>query len=55
MLAGLAATPVTLLMLVLLGTWVDLDWGRFHLWLLVVIVASVGVRDARNADRRPRP
>jgi len=42
--AGLAAvcsTAVCLLMLIGLGLFVDLDWGRFPLWLLAVAVGAI--------------
>jgi ABC-2 type transport system permease protein len=41
LLAVLASAPVTLLMLLLLGSLVDLDWSRFHLWVVALVAGSV--------------
>src|SRR5215211_671946 len=40
-LAAICSTAVCLLMLIGLGLFVDLDWGRFPLWLLAVAVGAI--------------
>ena len=41
LLAGVAGVAVTLLMVLVLSGFVTLEWGRFHLWLLALMIAGL--------------
>jgi ABC-2 type transport system permease protein len=41
LLAGLAGLAVTLVMVLVVSGFVTLEWGRFHLWLLALLVAGL--------------
>ena len=49
------ALVVTLLMLAGLSLFVDLDWGRFLLWIPAIVAGGAGLRRLRRGDRRRRP
>ncbi len=55
LLAGAVGLVVTLLMVLVLGVFVALEWDRFPLWLVALVVGAHRLRGVRHRARRGRP
>ena len=54
LLAGAVGLVVTLLMVLVLSAFVTLEWDRFPLWIVALVVGGARVRRARGRARCPR-